>query len=51
VLPQFLTDKAWWTVLDTSADGDPFEQRRHEAGTQFPLQGRSLALLRETAYR
>jgi isoamylase len=51
VLPQFLTDKAWWTVLDTSADALPFEQRRHEAGTLYPLQGRSLALLRETAYR
>src|SRR5579864_4721284 len=51
VLPQFLTDKAWWTVLDTSADSLPFEQRRHEAGTLYPLQGRSLALLRETAYR
>jgi isoamylase len=51
VLPQFLTDKAWWTVLDTAADSVPFEQRRHEAGTLYPLQGRSLALLRETAYR
>jgi glycogen operon protein len=51
VLPQFLTDKAWWTVLDTSADSLPFEQRRHEAGSFYPLQGRSLALLRETAYR
>jgi glycogen operon protein len=51
VLPQFLTDKAWWTVLDTSAEGNPFEQRRHEAGALYPLQGRSLALLRETAYR
>jgi glycogen operon protein len=50
-LPQFLTDKAWWTVLDTSAEEMPFEQRRHEAGTLYPLQGRSLALLRETPYR
>src|SRR6202023_2093462 len=50
VLPQFLRDKAWWTVLDTSADTLPFEQRRHEAGTLYPLQGRSLALLRETQY-
>ena len=46
VLPQFLTDKAWWTVLDTSVRmRNPFEQRRHEAGTLYPLQGRSLALL------
>ncbi|MGH8139336.1 MAG: glycogen debranching protein GlgX, partial [Steroidobacteraceae bacterium] len=51
VLPQFLSDKAWWTVVDTSAAGNPFEQRRHEAGTLYPLQGRSLALLRETSYR
>jgi glycogen operon protein len=51
VLPQFLSDKAWWTVLDTAAEAVPFEQRRHEAGTLYPLQGRSLALLRETAYR
>ncbi len=51
VLPQFLSDKAWWSVFDTGAEADPFEQRRHEAGSQYPLQGRSLALLRETSYR
>jgi glycogen operon protein len=51
VLPQFLSDKSWWTVLDTSAEATPFEQRRHEAGALYPLQGRSLALLRETSYR
>jgi glycogen operon protein len=51
VLPRFLTDKAWWTVLDTSAEALPFEQRRHEAGGLYPLQGRSLAVLRETAYK
>ena len=51
VLPEFLSDKAWWTVLDTAADAVPFEQRRHAAGTLYPLQGRSLALLRETPYR
>ncbi|HEY6483299.1 MAG TPA: glycogen debranching protein GlgX [Steroidobacteraceae bacterium] len=51
VLPQFISDKAWWTVLDTSLEEHPFEQRRHEAGSHYPLQGRSLVLLRETAYR
>ncbi|HZO20973.1 MAG TPA: glycogen debranching protein GlgX [Steroidobacteraceae bacterium] len=51
VLPQSLSAKAWWTVLDTSSASSPFEQRRHEAGAHYPLQGRSLALLRETAYR
>ncbi len=49
-LPGPLAQKSWWTVLDTAA-GAPFAQRRMEAGTRYPLQGRSLALLRETAYR
>ena len=39
------------SLFDTAAEAVPFEQRRYEAGTQYPLQGRSLALLRETAYR
>lgn len=42
--------KVWWTVLDTAA-GAPFVQERLEPATPYPLQGRSLALLRETAYR
>ena len=50
-MPQFLSDKAWWTALDTAAQDNPFEPRRLKAGTQYPLQGRSLVLLRETAYR
>jgi isoamylase len=45
-----LAQKTWWTVLDTAAQA-PFVQRRLEAGGRYPLQGRSLALLRETAYR
>ncbi|MFZ1870173.1 MAG: glycogen debranching protein GlgX [Steroidobacteraceae bacterium] len=45
-----LADKVWWTVLDTAADA-PFAQQRLEPATPYPLQGRSLALLRETAYR
>ena len=49
--PQFISDKSWWTVFDTASERNPFEQRRHEAGKLYPLQGRSLALLRETPYR
>ena len=45
-----LAEKTWWTVLDTAADA-PFTQQRLERATPYPLQGRSLALLRETAYR
>src|SRR6185437_7257049 len=50
-LPQPLAEKVWWTVLDTSAGEAPFAQHRIEAGTGYDLQGRSLALLRETPYR
>jgi isoamylase len=50
-LPKFLTGKSWWTVLDTAAVEQHFAQNRIEPGTEYPLQGRSLALLRETAYR
>jgi isoamylase len=45
-----LAEKVWWTVLDT-ASGAPFAQQRLEPAKPYPLQGRSLALLRETAYR
>ena len=45
-----LAEKVWWTVLDTAADA-PFTQQRLEPAAPYPLQGRSLALLRETAYR
>jgi isoamylase len=50
-LPPSLADKAWWTVLDTSAEQRQFAQNRVAAGVDYPLQGRSLALLRETAYK
>jgi isoamylase len=50
-LPQILSEKAWWTMLDTATVAGPFTQNRVEPGTEYPLQGRSLALLRETAYR
>ncbi|HVS77031.1 MAG TPA: glycogen debranching protein GlgX [Steroidobacteraceae bacterium] len=49
--PGPLAEKVWWTVLDTAAADAPFAQQRLERGTPYPLQGRSLALLRETAYR
>jgi isoamylase len=49
-LPDALAEKVWWTVLDTAAD-TPFAQERLQPGALYALQGRSLALLRETAYR
>jgi glycogen operon protein len=48
VLPQSRPGSAWRTALDTAADGDVFEPRRYEPATEYPLQGRSLALLVET---
>ena len=50
-MPDFLSDKSWWTELDTASEHKPFEQRRLAADAHYPLQGRSLVLLRETAYR
>ena len=50
-MPEFLSDKSWWTELDTALQEDPFRQRPHRADMQYPLQGRSLVLLRESAYR
>ena len=50
-MPDFLQDKAWWTELDTADAHSPFAQRRLSADAEYPLQGRSLVLLRETAYR
>ncbi len=50
-MPEFLSDKSWWTELDTAFEADPFQQRPHPADMKYPLQGRSLVLLRETAYR
>ena len=50
-MPDLLGDRSWWTELDTAFDEDPFRQRPHRADMKYPLQGRSLVLLRETAYR
>jgi glycogen operon protein len=41
-----LSAKSWFTVLDTAAADDPFALRRPPP--EYPLQGRSLALLQET---
>ncbi|HKD53114.1 MAG TPA: glycogen debranching protein GlgX [Steroidobacteraceae bacterium] len=43
-----LAAKAWVTVLDTAAGSDAFAERPW-AEEKYPLQGRSLALLREIA--
>jgi isoamylase len=45
LLPEFHAGGAWQAVLDTSSDRHPFEQRPFNAGAQYPLQGRSMALL------
>src|SRR5688572_10143523 len=47
VLPHSRPGTGWRTVLDTAVDGKTFELLRHEAGAEYPLQGRSLALLVE----
>jgi isoamylase len=45
---EVLAGKSWTAVLDTALD-DPFRTRPLPAGAEYPLQGRSLALLEETA--
>jgi hypothetical protein len=45
---EVLAGKSWTAVLDTALD-DPFQARPLPAGAEYPLQGRSLALLEETA--
>jgi isoamylase len=41
-----LSAKTWFTVMDTAAEGDPFEFKRPPP--EYPLQARSLVLLQET---
>jgi glycogen operon protein len=43
-----LAGKSWTAALDTALD-DPFQARPLAAGGEYPLQGRSLALLEEMA--
>jgi isoamylase len=45
---EVLAGKSWTAVLDTAL-ADPFQARPLPAGAEYPLQGRSLALLEETA--
>ncbi len=44
-LPEFHTGGAWQVTLDTANEKQPFEPKHFDAGTQYPLQGRSVALL------
>jgi glycogen operon protein len=44
-----LSAKEWLTRLDTSLADNPFVETRLAVGANYPLQGRSLVLLEETA--
>jgi glycogen operon protein len=48
-LPQLTADGAWSTVLDTALARDPFASKRYASGAAYALQGRSIALLVESA--
>jgi glycogen operon protein len=45
LLPEFHAGGEWQVVLDTANAAHPFEQKRFQAGSKFPLEGRSMALL------
>ncbi|CAN5682146.1 glycogen debranching protein GlgX [soil metagenome] len=47
VLPSF-QDSVWEVVLDTAFEAETGVEGRYASGTSYPLQGRSLALLRQT---
>jgi isoamylase len=47
VLPRFGGTRSWNCLLDTATDIQKMEGQRLEPGVQYPLQGRSLALLSE----
>jgi isoamylase len=47
VLPRFHETRGWCTALDTANDAEPFHYRLYDPGAQYPLEGRSLALLFE----
>jgi isoamylase len=49
LLPKFHAGGAWQEGLDTANAEQPFEHKHFEAGAQYPLQGRSMALLIATA--
>jgi isoamylase len=46
-IPEKLSVKSWWVVLDTASQEEPFERRRLESDA-YPLQGRSVVLLEES---
>ncbi|MDQ3562606.1 MAG: glycogen debranching protein GlgX [Pseudomonadota bacterium] len=50
VLPSF-QDGVWEVVLDTAFEAETAVERRYASGMSYPLQGRSLALLRQTSER
>ncbi|MGD9765814.1 MAG: glycogen debranching protein GlgX [Candidatus Binatia bacterium] len=47
VLPEFHAGREWHAILDTSLAERPFSRRHLPAGSTFPLQGRSFAILME----
>jgi hypothetical protein len=49
LLPEFHAGGGWQVVLDTAHAKHPFEHRPYEAGANYPLEGRSMALLIATA--
>jgi glycogen operon protein len=48
-IAEVLSAKEWRTRLDTALADNPFVEKRHAAGADYALQGRSLVLLEETA--
>jgi glycogen operon protein len=46
LLPGFHAGGAWEVSVDTAAARDPFEARTFDAGASFPLEARSMAVLR-----
>jgi glycogen operon protein len=44
-LPEFHAGGAWMLVLDTANEKHPFEPRHFDAGAQYPLGGRSMAVM------
>ena len=48
-LPEMLAGKSWRVVLDTAMEGDAFAPPPLPSERVYPLQGRSLALLEESA--
>ncbi|HEV7716535.1 MAG TPA: hypothetical protein VGO53_13140, partial [Steroidobacteraceae bacterium] len=45
LLPEFHAGGAWQEVIDTANEKHPFAQEHYAAGDQYPLAGRSMAVL------